>query len=254
MAAAEWLGGDRRHRWRRTAQTRSSATRPSGDRRTESLRGGYRAAPRRQTTSRSAVGRRQRPFANPSIVPSDDPVSAIARSIPGSPGGGKRGRRGGGCRDRAGACGAARPFNVYPRSWRPGFPGGGSGAWAPRSFPARPSSCGRPGHFCWPWATRSSMPVFRSRGQPRRRSQGQGILRDIPEIVAVEDLGKRLEALPALAHCRLEDPCRAGIIPNDLNSVQFGTCSFLTWRRAVRLHMGRFPNARFLQDRCYVSM
>ena len=39
-----------------------------------------------------------------------------------------------------------------------------------------------------------------------------------------------------------------------LNSVQFGTCSFLTWRRAVRLHMGRFLNARFLQDRCYVSM
>src|SRR3954464_12665891 len=34
-----------------------------------------------------------------------------------------------------------------------------------------------------------------------------------------------------------------------LNSVQFGTCSFLTWRRAVRLHMGRFLNARFLQDR-----
>jgi hypothetical protein len=40
----------------------------------------------------------------------------------------------------------------------------------------------------------------------------------------------------------------------DLNSVQFGTCSFLTWRRAVRLHMGRFLNVRFLQDRCYVSM
>jgi len=39
-----------------------------------------------------------------------------------------------------------------------------------------------------------------------------------------------------------------------LNSVQFGTCSFLTWRRAVRLHMERFRNARFLQDRCYVSM
>src|SRR3954469_21818152 len=37
----------------------------------------------------------------------------------------------------------------------------------------------------------------------------------------------------------------AGLLAyRELNSVQFGTCSFLTWRRAVRLHMGRFRNAR----------
>src|SRR4051812_40848452 len=40
----------------------------------------------------------------------------------------------------------------------------------------------------------------------------------------------------------------------DLNPVQFGTCSFLAWLRGLRLYMGNFPNARFLEDRCYVSM
>jgi hypothetical protein len=39
-----------------------------------------------------------------------------------------------------------------------------------------------------------------------------------------------------------------------LNSVQFGTCSFLVWPRAMRLHMGTFPNARLPQDRCYVLL
>src|SRR3954464_8823920 len=32
-----------------------------------------------------------------------------------------------------------------------------------------------------------------------------------------------------------------------LNSVQFGTCSFLAWLRAFRRHLGSFPEARFLQ-------
>src|SRR3954454_15185168 len=39
-----------------------------------------------------------------------------------------------------------------------------------------------------------------------------------------------------------------------LNSVQFGTCSFLVWPQAMRLHMGTFPNARLPQDRCYVLL
>src|SRR3954471_21721890 len=48
-------------------------------------------------------------------------------------------------------------------------------------------------------------------------------------------------ALPLKADTELKETLKnsAALI---LNSVQFGTCSFLTWRRAVRVHIGRFLN------------